>query len=36
MGSIERDFEKSSVNGGYDAMQLIYAAAKSWMDWRPN
>jgi uridine phosphorylase len=32
MGSIEGDFEKGMDNGGYDAMQLIYAAAKAWMD----
>jgi uridine phosphorylase len=32
MGSIEGDFEKSMDNGGYDAMQLVYAAAKAWMD----
>ena len=36
MGSIEGDFEKGSVNGGHDAMQLIYAAAKAWLDWRPK
>jgi uridine phosphorylase len=36
MGSIEGDFEKGLVNGGYEAMQLIYAAAKAWMDWRPK
>ena len=36
MGSIEGDFEKGLVNGGYDAMQLIYAAAKAWMAWRPK
>ncbi|MBW2199882.1 MAG: nucleoside phosphorylase [Deltaproteobacteria bacterium] len=36
MGSIEGDFEKGSVNGGYEAMQLIYAAAKAWMDWKPK
>jgi uridine phosphorylase len=32
MGSIKGDFEKGMDNGGYDAMQLIYAAAKAWMD----
>jgi uridine phosphorylase len=36
MGSIEGDFEKGSVNGGYEAMQLIFAAAKAWMDWKPK
>jgi uridine phosphorylase len=36
MGSIEGDFEKGPVDGGCDAMQLIYAAAKAWMDWRPK
>jgi uridine phosphorylase len=34
MGSIEGDFEKGPVNGGKDAVQLIYAAAKAWMDWK--
>jgi len=32
MGSIEGDFEKGLNNGGYDVMQLVYAAAKAWMD----
>lgn len=32
MGSIEGDFEKGTDNGDYDAMQLVYAAAKAWMD----
>jgi hypothetical protein len=36
MGSIEGDFEKGPVNGGNDAVQLIYATAKAWMDWKPK
>jgi len=36
MGSIEGDFEKGPVNGGNDAVQLIYVAAKAWMDWKPK
>jgi len=36
MGSIEGDFEKGDFNGGNDAVQLIYAAAKAWMDWKPK
>ena len=36
MGSIGGDFEKGIDNGGYEAMQLIYAAAKAWMDWKPK
>ncbi|CAB1056795.1 Uridine phosphorylase (EC [Olavius sp. associated proteobacterium Delta 1] len=31
MASIEGDFEKGDSNGGDDALQLIYAAAKAWM-----
>jgi uridine phosphorylase len=36
MGSIEGDFEKGPANGGNNAIQLIYAAAKAWMDWKPK
>jgi uridine phosphorylase len=36
MASIEGDFEKGDANGGDDALQLIYTAAKAWLGWRPE